>query len=122
MNALARLVAAFPSPEIHPATIKVYADALKDQKPEHLDWAVTQAILKSKHFPRVAELLELIKARKIALVDEQKIADQKRLLSEPVNRNPPKLLELLKHERSKAQREKSQPRRLMDFPEDGKCA
>lgn len=115
MKSLAKLAAAFSPPTIDRATIAVYIEALSKEKPEHVEWACDRAIETCKHFPRVSELIELIKKRKIALADEQRITEQKRLLAEPTNRNPPKLMDLLRKERSEAERKKSQPRKLMEF-------
>lgn len=104
MSALLRLAAAFPNPEIHPATIRVYADALKDQDPAHIEWACSEAIRTSKHFPRVAELVDLIRKRKIALRDAEERESRARQLTAPVNPNPPKLSELF--EKQKAEKAK----------------
>ena len=101
MNWMLRLAAAFSPPEIHSATIKVYVDRLKDERPEHLEWAVDQAIDKCKHMPRISELLEFIKAKKIADIDEQRIEDQRKLLAEPRNEAPPKLMDLKKRSSKK---------------------
>lgn len=115
MNPLLKLAAAFSPPEIDPATIAVYAEKLRDENPEHVAWACERAIETCKHLPRVSELLTLISKRKIQLADEKRITDQKRLLSEPTTKPPPNLMEMLRRERSKAERENSKPRRLMDF-------
>lgn len=101
MNPLAKLVAAFPVPEIHPTTIRVYAEMLQDQKPEHLAWACDEAIRTSKHLPRVSDLLELIRRRKIDVRKAEDAEDRRRQLGSPVNQDPPKLGELLKLELAK---------------------
>jgi hypothetical protein len=109
MNWLVRLAAAFSPPEIDRMTLAVYAQKLSGEKPEHLEWATDRAIETCKHFPRISELLEMIRQKKIAEIDEQRILDHKRILDEPRNEAPPKLMELLKKERERG----GPPRKLI---------
>ena len=104
------LALAFPVPPIDPRTIAVYANALKDQDPPLLLWAVNREIETAKHFPRVADLLARITERKRQLIDEDRETDRRRLLEEPTNQNPPNLMDLLRKQRERG----GPPRKLVE--------
>jgi len=101
MNPLLRLVAAFPQPPVDKVTIQLYAEKLGKEKDLHVCWACEKAIETCKHFPRLSELLDFIKAKKIEEYNAGMEEKRKRLLSEPVNPNRPKLMDLLDEQRRK---------------------
>lgn len=109
MNPIVKLAASFSPPAIDRMTLEVYIERLSKEKPEHVAWAVDQSIDRCRHFPRVSELLEFIKQRKSQLADAALREEQRRLISETVNRNPPKLLDLLNRQRERG----GEPRRLL---------
>jgi len=109
MNLLLKLAAAFPQPPIDRATLAVYAEALAGTEPECLNWAVSEAIRTCQHFPRVRELLELTKKRKIQLQQAETARQQRLALAEPKNPAPPSLVKLLGEQKQRG----GAPRRLL---------
>lgn len=89
MNPLAKLAAAFPNPEIHPATIAVYADALKDLDPRLLMRAVDSLIATSEHFPRVAAIRESARRLKVKEALEKDAQERRKQLGEAPHGPPP---------------------------------
>ena len=109
MNPLVLLAAAFSPPPIDRMTLEVYAQRLAREDPGHVAWAVNHAIDNCKHFPRISDLLEFIRKRKVQIANDEDTAAIRRQLGEPRNEAPPKLMDLLHRQRERG----GSPRKLL---------
>lgn len=95
MNPIVKLAAAFSPPAIDRMTLQVYIERLSIEKPEHVEYAVNQAIEHCKHLPRIAELLEFVRKRKAEEYEHAREKELRSALQEHVNTNRPRLCDLL---------------------------
>jgi hypothetical protein len=65
LKGMAYLAAAYPDYEIKPETTEVYWERLKDQlTPPEWEWSINRHIETHKWFPKISEILEMVRASK----------------------------------------------------------